>query len=209
VGARGHGQSGADAQGLVLAEVAVGHPAALALHDDLDAIACLAAGDEDLARGRDLADLDGVVAGLRPEVEVGGRPELGLGLADSARGGGQGAVGAGLLHGVLLVPLAGGRPGHDETIGHVGRGRQRGRQRTRPGARRDEIAGDGAGAEDADRDDRGGRQDGKSRGELVRGREPAEETAGIGVPLVAMICHSADPLLLDVRGNGPLPEGVS
>jgi hypothetical protein len=67
--------------------------------------------------------------------------------------------------------------------------------------------GDRPGSQDSHGDHAGGRDDSEPGRELLGGREAADEAAGIGVPLVAMICHSADPLLIDVRGRTASREG--
>ena len=68
--------------GLLVGEVAGGHPAGLAVDDDLDAVTVLAAGDEDLLEALDEADVAGVAVGARPQVELGRRPEPGVGAPD-------------------------------------------------------------------------------------------------------------------------------
>ena len=103
--------------GLVLAQVAVGDPAALALDDDLDALAGLAAGDEHLLASLDLADLAASSPGVVHRLSGAVVQSLVSAPADGLGGRGQGAVGAGLAHGFLACPgptACASGPGHHE-----------------------------------------------------------------------------------------------
>ena len=125
----------------------------------------------------------------RPEVEVDGRPLLDVG---PLHGAGGGLAGRRCPPGSCAPRL---RSNERETgarvvAGGVERDRLRlvGRERRRRG---------GVGGDDAERDGGKGRAAGRAGGD-PGGARPGEgdEPAGIGFPLVAMVCHSADSLLL-------------
>ena len=190
--------------GLLLGEVADGHPAGLAVEDDLDALGRLAAGDQDLLAGLEHADLLGLLAGRGPDVEVDGGPQLGVGACGSAlRDGGLRHVDAELRAARWVAST---REAEREITTSLSVG----------GRRLGGVA-DSSTALLATRLSRtsglvartprptvdSGRQDGDRAGHDMG----LGQTAGIGFPLVAMVCHSADPLLVAVRGNARVACG--